>query len=104
MKWSLRLAAAQTGVWTAAELRRRLAERGLEISVGKMSRLWGQDPGLVRFDELDAICAVLGCQITDLMVAEPERAPVVNPREQPRPAAAAGPVPIRGPGRSLPPR
>jgi hypothetical protein len=38
MKWNLRLAAANRGVWKVSELQHMLAERGLVISPGKMSR------------------------------------------------------------------
>lgn len=39
MKWNLRLAAANRGIWTASELQRMLAGAGLKISAGKMSGL-----------------------------------------------------------------
>ena len=65
MKWNLRLAAANRGVWKASELRRLLAERGVEMSTGKMSGLWSGQPAVLRPDELDAFCAVLGCEISD---------------------------------------
>ena len=44
MKWNLRLAAANRGVWKASELRRMLAERGVQMSTGKMSGLWSGQP------------------------------------------------------------
>jgi len=37
MQWNLRMAAAERGIWKSTELRRRLADAGLEISAGKMS-------------------------------------------------------------------
>ena len=40
MKWNLRLAAANRGIWKASELKRMLAERGVVINAGKMSGLW----------------------------------------------------------------
>ena len=60
MKWNLRLAAAQRGIWKASELQRRLAEHGLVISTGKMSGLWSATPASVKLDDLDVMCAVLG--------------------------------------------
>ena len=45
MKWNLRLAAANRGIWKASELQRMLADRGLVISAGKMSGLWSGRPG-----------------------------------------------------------
>jgi len=37
MKWNLRLAAANRGIWKASELQHMLAEHGLVISAGKLS-------------------------------------------------------------------
>ena len=55
MRWNLRLAAAQRGIWKASELHRRLAEHGLVISAGKMSGLWSGQPVSVKLDDLDVI-------------------------------------------------
>ncbi|WP_406498492.1 helix-turn-helix transcriptional regulator [Streptomyces sp. NBC_00846] len=109
MKWNLRLAAANRGIWKASELQRMLAERGVVISAGKMSGLWSGQPNTVRLDELDVICAVLGCGVEELLLPEPERVPVPMPMPatdsqatavgQPR---AVAPRPRTG--RSLPPR
>lgn len=109
MKWNLRLAAANRGIWKASELQRMLAERGLVISAGKMSGLWSGNPNAVKLRDLDIICAVLGCGIEELLIPEPEAVPV--------PAAAESNVvktgavdearmvtPRRRSGRSLPPR
>ena len=37
MLWNMRLKAAERGIWKSAEMRRRLADAGLELSAGKMS-------------------------------------------------------------------
>ena len=71
MKWNLRLAAANRGIWKASELQRLLAERGMVISAGKMSGLWSGQPNTVKLDELDVICAVLGCDVGELLLPEP---------------------------------
>ena len=114
MKWNLRLAAANRGVWKASELRRMLAERGIEMSTGKMSGLWSGQPAVLRPEELDAFCAVLGCQVSDLITAEPEKVPaprtgtdtldaaVGQRREAPSLSRSVTPRPRSG--RSLPPR
>ena len=114
MKWNLRLAAANRGIWKASELRRMLAERGVEMSTGKMSGLWSGQPAVLRPDELDAFCAVLGCVISDLITAEPEKAPAPRAGGEHADTAvgqqggAAGPARVVTPrprsGRSLPPR
>jgi DNA-binding Xre family transcriptional regulator len=71
MKWNLRLAAAHRGIWTASEMQRMLAARGLTVSAGKMSGLWSGSPASVKLGELDVICAVLGCGIEELLLPEP---------------------------------
>ena len=48
MQWSLRLRAAERGIWKSAELRRMLADAGLEISAGKMSSWWAGTPPTMR--------------------------------------------------------
>jgi Cro/C1-type HTH DNA-binding domain len=85
-----------------------LAARGLVISAGKMSGLWSGQPNAVKLDDLDIICAVLGCQVGELLIPEPGR--VAGPAGQPdgivaAAASSAQPrvVPRRRDGRSLPP-
>ena len=104
MQWDLRLAAAQRGIWRSSDLRRLLAEAGLEISAGKMSHLWSGRPISIRLDDLDVICAVLGCEPGDLLVRDPAAAGLAG-QEAPAAAAAAAPAirPSRRGGRSLPP-
>lgn len=107
MKWNLRLAAANRGIWKASELQRMLAERGLVISAGKMSGLWSGNPNVVKLHDLDVICAVLGCGVDELLIPEPDTV------AQPAPAAedttvAVGEARTVTPrvrtGRSMPPR
>lgn len=108
MQWNLRLAAANRGIWKASELQRRLAEHGLVISAGKMSGLWSGQPASLKLDELDVICVVLGCEIGELLIPEPDKVsrPADTASSQPV-AASAGfrpvVVPRRRDGRSLPP-
>ena len=83
MRWNLRLKAAERGIWKSAEMRRRLAEAGLEFSAGKMSALWSGTPRSIRLDDLDVICAVLECTPADLMICEPDKVAARKP-----PAAA----------------
>ena len=106
MKWNLRLAAANRGIWKASELQRLLAERGMVISAGKMSGLWSGQPNTVRLDELDVICAVLGCGVAELLLAEPETVPQPQSADDQASAAAEGRAVTPRPrgGRSLPPR
>ena len=107
MLWNLRMKAAEQGIWKSTELRRLLADAGLEISAGKMSMLWTGTPTTIRLDDLDVLCSVLGCSPTDLLVARPE---VVAARTRPA-TAAVGEESVRPPAvtprlgrnRSLPP-
>jgi putative transcriptional regulator len=101
MQWNLRMVAAQRGIWRASDLRRRLAEAGLEISGGKMSYLWSGRPISVRLDDLEVICAVLDCDPGELLLREA----TADTAAPPRPQAAAAPIrpaPRRG-SRALPP-
>ena len=107
MKWNLRLAAAQRGVWKASELQRQLAEHGLVISAGKMSGLWSGDPASIKLDDLDVICAVLGCGVEEILIAEPELVRRATSGEAASDVVASGGAPSVTPkrrdGRSLPP-
>jgi DNA-binding Xre family transcriptional regulator len=71
MKWNLRLAAANRGIWKASEFQRLLGERGLVISAGKMSGLWSGEPHSIKLDELEVICSVLDCGPEELLLREP---------------------------------
>jgi DNA-binding Xre family transcriptional regulator len=105
MKWNLRLAAANRGIWKASEFQRLLADRGLVISAGKMSGLWSGHPNAIKLSELDVICAVLGCDIAELLVPEPENVPAPAAGEHTAALGEARPVtPRPRTGRSLPPR
>ena len=107
MKWNLRLAAANRGIWKASELQRMLAEHGVVISAGKMSGLWSGQPDTIKLDELDVICAVLGCGVEELLLLEPDKVPVpVTASDEHKTAVGRGRTvaPRPGGGRSLPPR
>jgi DNA-binding Xre family transcriptional regulator len=106
MKWNLRLAAAQREIWMASDLKRLLAERGLVISAGKMSGLWSGQPVSLKLDDLDVICAVLGCEIGELLIPELDKVGSLG-QNKPMPetavASITGAVPRRRDGRTLPP-
>lgn len=80
MKWQLRLRAAERGIWKSAQMRRMLADAGLEISAGKMSSWWAGSPPTMRLEELDVLCAVLECTPNDLMTPEPDKVAERRPR------------------------
>ncbi|MHB8341838.1 MAG: helix-turn-helix domain-containing protein [Mycobacteriales bacterium] len=103
MRWNLRLTAAEQGIWKSTEMRRRLAEAGLEISAGKMSALWTGTPTTIRLEDLDVICAVLGCVPSQLLIPEPDK---VAARKPARADAATAGKPVKprlGRNRTRPP-
>ena len=52
-----------------------LAEAGLVISAGKMSALWSGRPASIKLSDLDVLCAVVGCGVDELLIAEPGKIP-----------------------------
>ena len=105
MQWNLRLKAAERGIWKSAEMRRRLADAGLELSAGKMSALWAGTPTMIRLDDLDVICSVLSCTPSDLLICEPDKVAARRPARD-KAAAADGPAKMKprlGRNRTLPP-
>jgi DNA-binding Xre family transcriptional regulator len=97
----LNAAASRWANWR--ELQRLLAERGMVISAGKMSGLWSGQPNTVRLHELDVICAVLGCDVGELLLPDPVAVPESTTGESSGAFAEARAVTPRSrTGRSLP--
>jgi putative transcriptional regulator len=112
MQWNLRMKAAERGIWKSVEMRRLLAEAGLEISAGKMSMLWTTTPTTIRLEDLDVICTVLECSPSDLLIVDaeavtarrPETVKISNGDDQPSSRSATSKVtPRLGRNRTLPP-
>lgn len=112
MRWNMRMKAAERGIWKSTELRRALADAGLEISAGKMSALWTGTPTSIRLDDLDVICSVLDCTPADLLLCEPEKiaarrvevARAASDASSPESSSTSSTVtPRLGRNRSLPP-
>ena len=104
MRWNMRMKAAEAGIWKSTELRRQLADAGMEISAGKMSGLWTGNPTSVRLDDLDVICAVLRCAPNDLLICEPEAVAARRPAlEVVAAQSTRRPRPTPGRRRSRPP-
>jgi putative transcriptional regulator len=105
VRWNLRLKAAEQGIWKSTEMRRRLADAGLEISAGKMSALWTGTPTTIRLDDLDMICHVLNCTPADLLIREPEKVATRRPARVTAASGSEGPAvtPRLGRNRTLPP-
>jgi putative transcriptional regulator len=105
MRWNLRMVAAERGIWKSTELRRQLADAGLEISAGKMSGLWTGTPTTIRLEDLDVICSVLNCSPTELLICEPEKVEAARPKRVQASSAGSAPVVVHrlGRNRSKPP-
>jgi DNA-binding Xre family transcriptional regulator len=106
VRWNLRLAAANRGIWTAGELQRMLATRGLTISAGKMSGLWSGQPASVKLSDLEVICEVLDADPGELLVRERGTVPAAPPAQQERTAVGQQRPPVAPrvpPRRTLPP-
>jgi DNA-binding Xre family transcriptional regulator len=110
MRWNLRLTAANRGIWKASELQRILADHGLVVSAGKMSHLWSGQPVSLKLADLDVICVALGCDLTELLVPEPDTVARPSASDTTRPSAvgasdnhATSVIPRRRQARSLPP-
>lgn len=98
IRWRLRMAAAQREVWTGAQLRRLLAERGgLDLSSASVSALLTKQPSQVKLDTLAALCTALDCTPNDLIEVDttPATAVLEPVRRKPEPTPARG--------RSMPP-
>lgn len=99
IKWRLRMAAAQREVWTAAQLRRLMAERaGVHLSSASVSALMTRQPAQVKLETLAALCTALECAPGDLL--EVDTTPVAQAAPKP---VAVRPEPQAARGRSLPP-
>jgi hypothetical protein len=78
------------------------------ISAGKMSGLWSGQPASIKLEDLEVICAALGCGVEELLLVEPDKLTRPAPtQEDTDRAAQASPSPAITPRpkgqRSLPP-
>jgi putative transcriptional regulator len=86
--WTLRMAAAQREIWTAAQLRRVLAERaGVQLSAASVSVLLTKQPAQLKLSTLAALCTALECTPNDLL--EVATVPVQPSRRRPLPPRKA---------------
>jgi DNA-binding Xre family transcriptional regulator len=70
VKWNLRWVAAQRDIWRPSDLLAAFEQVGFTPSLSKVAALWSGKPITVRLDDLDRICAALGCTVADLLQAE----------------------------------
>ena len=69
-RWLLRERLAERGMWKTTELTPLLAERGIHLSAAQTYRLVVQTPERLSLDVLAALCDILGCGPSDLIVPE----------------------------------
>ena len=96
MKWNLRWAAAKRDIWRPSDLLKAFEEVGFTPSLSKVAALWSGKPISVRLDDLDKICAALGCTVADLLEAEPLAGADGAERSSGRPGQAARPAGLPG--------
>jgi DNA-binding Xre family transcriptional regulator len=102
VKWNLRWVAARRDIWRPSQLLAAFEQVGFTPSLSKVAALWSGKPITVRLDDLDKICAALGCTVADLLEAEPLAAAEGSQQETPR--AAGGGDDRAGPARPTPRR
>ncbi|MFF7251522.1 helix-turn-helix domain-containing protein [Embleya sp. NPDC008237] len=114
MKWNLRRAAARRDILQLSDLIAAFRQVGFNPPLSKVAALWNTKPISVRLDDLDKICAALGCTVADLLEAEPPAVGDEDERKIGRRAIGSGheqggpvrPTPRRsggGPRQSPPP-
>ena len=69
--WNLRLRLAEKGIYKAAELRPRLAERGIRLSDSQIWRLITGRPERLNLRVLAVLCELLDCTPNDLITVRP---------------------------------
>jgi DNA-binding Xre family transcriptional regulator len=96
--------AARRDIWRPSQLLVAFERVGFTPSLSKVAALWSGKPITVRLDDLDKICAALGCMVADLLEAEPLAAGEGGEQETPRVAGAADDPTGAGPVRPTPRR
>jgi DNA-binding Xre family transcriptional regulator len=102
VKWNLRWVAARRDIWRPSELLVAFERVGFTPSLSKVAALWSGKPVTVRLDDLDKICAALGCTVADLLEAEPLATGEGGQQQAPR--VAGGGDDRAGPARPMPRR
>lgn len=70
--WRLSSVMASCDLYTAAEMRPRLADRGVSLSTAQLSRLISGTPLRISLPLLAALCDALSCTPSDLIVVSTE--------------------------------
>lgn len=59
-----------------------------------MSGLWSGSPASVKLDDLDIICAVLGCGVEEVLICEPDTTTRRDTETEPHGATSASGVAV----------
>jgi DNA-binding Xre family transcriptional regulator len=94
------MVAAQRDLWRPTEVLAAFKEVGFSPSLSKVAAMWGGTPVTVRLDDLDRMCAALGCTVGELLQAEPLPSSAALPQSERQAVGAEGQVP--GPVRPTP--
>jgi DNA-binding Xre family transcriptional regulator len=69
-RWLLRERMAERGMWKTTELAPLLAERGIHLSAAQIYRLVAQVPERLSLAVLAALCDILDCTPSELIVPQ----------------------------------
>jgi DNA-binding Xre family transcriptional regulator len=70
-KWKLKEQMAHRGIWKCTDLARLLNAYGINISVSMVTRIVEKAPERINTQVLDAICDILKCNPSDILVHIP---------------------------------
>jgi hypothetical protein len=74
IEWRVRLACAERGIWSAAELQRLVLRRtGIHLSVQTLQAWFRSLPVRIEVRTLKAVLNALGCDLADLIQYEPPK-------------------------------
>jgi DNA-binding Xre family transcriptional regulator len=99
-EWKLRELMAVRGMFSTSDLIEPLADHGITLSRSQVYRLVAETPERVTIPLLLALCAILGCQLTDLAAA-PDPAKASRPAKSAARKKAVGETPL--PPSAVPP-
>tara|TARA_B100000965_G_C19344702_1_gene649008 strand:+ start:240 stop:599 length:360 start_codon:yes stop_codon:yes gene_type:complete len=70
-QWKLREKMAEKGIWRCTDLTKLLNAYGVNISVSMVTRIVDKMPERINTKVLDALCDILECQSSEIMVHTP---------------------------------
>lgn len=67
-KWCLKAKMAEKGIWRCTDLQKLLKSYGFNMSVSMVTRIVEKMPERINTQMLDALCDILHCSPSDIMV------------------------------------